>query len=355
MKRLVIILILICVLFWGIMLLYRPFFLKKRGQSSQITSLDAYVNEVERKIHLKENGLLQPTITAKPGLAESFSAHPRTVLIFTEYEESKLLGKLKVLLFSQRISVDIINWNRVEDAFLALPRLVDSQGLARYGGFIFDNDNIYRELDGFNKGILHDYCKKNDYGILVLSGQSDHEKETHFIQFGDMPLWIKYGVKKLYNTEINTQSSMPQMTKAGKTLECGLHRNNHAIFWSNHSSFEEVAYSFKDLDANIDNNFNLEDFWKGEYRSEEYRANRSKFVTIMYDKGDYDGIRRVFFGPKVETLWQYKLLFLDALSVLSRGSLGRPLKRWILVDIDDIFVAHRGFRMKRDDVQVHMR
>lgn len=45
------------------------------------------------------------------------------------------------------------------------------------------------------------------------------------------------------------------------------------------------------------------------------------------------------------------MIFLDSISFLSRGRLSLPLKRFLLIDIDDIFVGESGTRMKAPDVE----
>jgi heparan sulfate N-deacetylase/N-sulfotransferase NDST2 len=44
------------------------------------------------------------------------------------------------------------------------------------------------------------------------------------------------------------------------------------------------------------------------------------------------------------------LIFLDSISFLSHGKLSLPLERYVLIDIDDIFVGEKGTRMKKSDV-----
>jgi heparan sulfate N-deacetylase/N-sulfotransferase NDST2 len=67
----------------------------------------------------------------------------------------------------------------------------------------------------------------------------------------------------------------------------------------------------------------------------------------------YDGIQRVLFGGGLR-FWLHKLLFLDSLSYLSHGQLSVSLQRFLLVDVDDIFVGERGTRLKKDDVMVNV-
>jgi heparan sulfate N-deacetylase/N-sulfotransferase NDST2 len=65
----------------------------------------------------------------------------------------------------------------------------------------------------------------------------------------------------------------------------------------------------------------------------------------------YDGIQRVLFGGGLR-FWLHKLLFLDCLSYLSHGQLSVSLQRFLLVDVDDIFVGEKGTRLRKDDVMV---
>lgn len=49
--------------------------------------------------------------------------------------------------------------------------------------------------------------------------------------------------------------------------------------------------------------------------------------------------------------WIHKLLLLDSISYLSHGKLSLPLVRYLLIDVDDIFVGEQGTRMKPIDVE----
>lgn len=74
-------------------------------------------------------------------------------------------------------------------------------------------------------------------------------------------------------------------------------------------------------------------------------------TTVMQDLGLHDGIQRVLFGNNLN-FWLHKLVFVDAVSFLTGKRLSLPLDRYILVDIDDIFVGKEGTRMKVEDVKV---
>lgn len=75
--------------------------------------------------------------------------------------------------------------------------------------------------------------------------------------------------------------------------------------------------------------------------------------VAIIDRNSTDDIHRVFFGMPM-SLAISKLLLLDVMHMFSKSHsimrLGR--KRWIQIDIDDIFVAPLGSKMTDDDVKV---
>ena len=90
--------------------------------------------------------------------------------------------------------------------------------------------------------------------------------------------------------------------------------------------------------------------------SMKYQTNDSKYATspvVISDKGKVDGVKKVFIGGPI-TFWLRKLLLLDVIRDLSSHypvlRFGR--QRWVMVDIDDIFVAPKGRKMTTSDVQV---
>ena len=93
----------------------------------------------------------------------------------------------------------------------------------------------------------------------------------------------------------------------------------------------------------------FKDFRAGKFRVEAYGENEDgERVNLVLSDESESGIKRVFFGTS-ERHWITKLLLLDALGVVSQGRISIPLIRYILVDIDDIFVGKN--RMKVDDVE----
>ena len=90
--------------------------------------------------------------------------------------------------------------------------------------------------------------------------------------------------------------------------------------------------------------------------SMNYQTNGSKYATspvVVSDKGKVDGVKKVFIGGPI-TFWLIKLLLLDVIRDLTSHHpvLRFRRERWVMVDIDDIFVAPKGRKMTPSDVQV---
>ena len=86
-----------------------------------------------------------------------------------------------------------------------------------------------------------------------------------------------------------------------------------------------------------------------------YMSNDSTIRTrpsIVVDKG-LNGIGvKIYFGAPI-SFWLTKILLMDVMTMYSPTNLFRfDHRRWVLIDVDDIFVAPEGLKMNRDDVHV---
>ena len=72
----------------------------------------------------------------------------------------------------------------------------------------------------------------------------------------------------------------------------------------------------------------------------------------LIDRDVSPGVMLILIGMDMR-FWLTKLVLLDMMKAYSSQSLLRfDNKRWVMVDIDDIFVAPPGLRMTADDVEV---
>lgn len=78
----------------------------------------------------------------------------------------------------------------------------------------------------------------------------------------------------------------------------------------------------------------------------------SQAPCILIDQVFKNGPHRIFIGSPA-TYWLTKILLMDILRLFSQSKLLRfDRRRWVLIDIDDIFVAPLGLKMNKSDVQV---
>lgn len=85
------------------------------------------------------------------------------------------------------------------------------------------------------------------------------------------------------------------------------------------------------------------------HQSDEYKTAPLVFV----DKSAYEGVTRQIWVGSPPSFWLSKLLLLEIIRSESQQQLTRfGRERWVMIDIDDIFVAPSGLKMTPDDVKV---
>lgn len=242
------------------------------------------------------------------------------VLVFVETTYSRLGRDIAELLVYNRIKY------KVEVATKSLPVLTNLDK-GRYGVIVFENLHKYLQMDKWNRELLDKYCREYSVGIIgFLLGTE--ERQVH-AQLRGLPLFVHTNLR-LRDAALNAGSPILRLTRAGETAWGTLPGEDWTVFSPNHSTYEPLAWA-------TNNSYN------------EEGRNKTPLVTAIQDHGGFDGIQRVMFGSGLK-FWLHRLLFLDALSYLSHGQLSISLERYILVDVDDIFVGERGTRLRREDV-----
>ncbi|CAL8113862.1 unnamed protein product [Orchesella dallaii] len=253
------------------------------------------------------------------------------VLLFVENTFSKLGRDIAELLVHNRIKY------KVEVSGRALPIMTNGDK-GRFSTIVFENYTKYLHMDKWNKELIDKYSREYNVGILGFMPSRD---ETFVgAQLKNTSLYIDTNVK-LKDAYLNPSSGVLRVTRAGDIVRGLLSSEGNdlwTVFSPNHTTFEAVcmATHYHEQEA--------------EYLHSPPSTSNMPLITVIQDKGDEDGIRKVLFGAGLK-FWLNKLLFLDALSYLSRGRLSISLKRYILIDIDDIFVGEKGTRLKSTDVQ----
>ena len=204
-----------------------------------------------------------------------------------------------------------------------LPNLTQ-RDKGKYGVVIFERLQSYLTMDRWNQEMLEKYCRQYGVGIIAFASP---EEQLNRAQVKNFPLFITSKLH-LSRYELNAMSPVLRITRAGQTVMTSVPTDDWTAFEFNHTTYEPIAYAMSDNNSSA-----------------------QKHVVVFLDQGTYDGIRRIVFGNKLR-FWLHRTLFMDALSYLSYGKFSTDLERYILVDIDDVFVAKSGHRMKAADVKV---
>ncbi|XP_048485283.1 bifunctional heparan sulfate N-deacetylase/N-sulfotransferase [Plutella xylostella] len=242
------------------------------------------------------------------------------VLVIVESAYSRLGRDIAELLVANRIRY------KLEVAGKSLPVLT-TLDKGRYGVIVFESLSKYASMDKWNRELLDKYCR--EYSVGVVGFATPAEETLVGAQLKGFPLFMHTNLR-LKDATLNPASPVLRLSRAGETAWGALPGDHWTVFRANSSTYEPVAWALMQAEYGI--------------------TERSPLATVIQDHGRLDGVQRVLFGSGLQ-FWLHRLLFLDALSYLSHGQLSLSLERWILVDIDDIFVGERGTRLHVEDVK----
>ncbi|KAB5555652.1 hypothetical protein PHYPO_G00036570 [Pangasianodon hypophthalmus] len=205
------------------------------------------------------------------------------------------------------------------------------RGKGRYALIIYENLLKYVNLDSWNRQLLDKYCQ--DYGVGIIGFYRANENSPSSAQLRGFPLFLRSNLP-LWDYRINPAAPLLYITRPSELEPGPLPADNWTTFLSNHSTYEPVLLA-SPRPAELSTHSILQ---------------RVLLATVIQDLGLHDGIQRVLFGASL-SFWLHKLLFVDAVGYLTGRRLSLSLDRFLLVDVDDIFVGKEGTRMKVADVE----
>ncbi|XP_054150834.1 bifunctional heparan sulfate N-deacetylase/N-sulfotransferase 3-like [Melozone crissalis] len=246
------------------------------------------------------------------------------VLVFVESQYSALGQDIVTILESSRFQFH----TEVASGKGDLPVLID-KNKGKYALIVYENILKYVNMDSWNRGLLDKYCI--EYGVGVIAFHKGSENSLQSFQWKGFPFHVhsNLGIKDCC---INPHSPLLHVTKPSKLEKRPLLGNDWAVFQINHTTYQPVIFAKVKTPENLS-------------------LPAALCATVIHDLGLHDGIQRVLFGNNLN-FWLHKLIFIDAISFLSGKKLTLSLDRYILVDIDDIFVGKDGTRMNTNEVQV---
>ncbi|NWY00853.1 NDST4 sulfotransferase, partial [Nothoprocta ornata] len=249
-----------------------------------------------------------------------------TVLLFVESQYSQLGQDIIAILESSRFPYHMVIAPSKGD----IPPLTEG-GKGKYTIVIYENILKYVSMDSWNRELLEKYCV--EYSVSIIGFHKANENSSPTTKLKGLPLHL-YNNIALKDCFINPQSPLLRITKAPRVEKGPLPDEGWTVFHFNHSTYQPV------LLAELQTSRPLP----------AVLPKAALYATVIQDLGLHDGIQRVLFGNNL-TFWLHKLIFIDAISFLSGKKLTLSLDRYILVDIDDIFVGKEGTRMNVNDVK----
>ncbi|TRZ18659.1 hypothetical protein HGM15179_008412 [Zosterops borbonicus] len=249
-----------------------------------------------------------------------------TVLLFVESQYSQLGQDIVAILESSKFQYHMV----IAPAKGDIPPLTDN-GRGKYTIVIYENILKYVSMDSWNRELLEKYCV--EYSVSIIGFHKANENSSPSTRLKGLPLQL-YNNVALRDCAVNPQSPLLRITKAPRVEKGPLPGEDWTVFQFNHSTFQPVLLT--QLQPSRPTPATL--------------PRATPYATVIQDLGLHDGIQRVLFGNNL-TFWLHKLIFIDAISFLSGKKLTLSLERYILVDIDDIFVGKEGTRMNVNDVK----
>ncbi|XP_019600085.2 bifunctional heparan sulfate N-deacetylase/N-sulfotransferase 3 [Rhinolophus sinicus] len=267
----------------------------------------------------------RPAAADGGGLPRASRADP-TVLVFVESQYSALGQDIVAVLESSRFQYH----TEIAPGKGDLPALTENaQG--RYILIIYENILKYVHMDAWSRSLLDKYCAEHSVGIIGFHKAGD--KSAQSFPGTGFP-FSAHGNLALTGCCVNPRSPLLRVTKSSTLDKGSLPGTDWTVFQINHSAYQPVIFAKVKTPENLSPPLS-----KG-----------ALYATVIHDRGLRDGVQRVLFGSDL-SFWLHKLVFLDAVSFLSGDRLTLSLDRYVLVDIDDIFVGKEGTRMNVKDVK----
>uniref|UniRef100_F7AV98 [heparan sulfate]-glucosamine N-sulfotransferase n=1 Tax=Equus caballus TaxID=9796 RepID=F7AV98_HORSE len=272
-------------------------------------------------------GPVRPPLPPRPPRPPETARTEPVVLVFVESAYSQLGQEIVAILESSRFRYS----TELAPGRGDMPTLTDHTR-GRYVLVIYENLLKYVNLDAWSRELLDRYCV--EYGVGIIGFFRAHEHSLLSAQLKGFPLFLHSNLG-LQDYQVNPSAPLLHLTRPSRLEPGPLPGDDWTIFQSNHSTYEPVL---------------LASLRPAEPPVPGVVPRRAHLPTVVQDLGLHDGIQRVLFGHGL-SFWLHKLVFVDAVAYLTGKRLCLDLDRYILVDIDDIFVGKEGTRMKVADVE----
>ncbi|CAH8870453.1 unnamed protein product [Trichobilharzia szidati] len=268
---------------------------------------------------------------------------------------------------------------------------------------IFENFAIYTNLPQGERSQVDIFCRKHNVGVIgfLFDGETFTTEAGTWSKVGDLPLYIHRLEKPPQGLYTSKSSPLFRITRPNRMnpdiLDIqeqiygtqNITRTQHVCCMAtlvpvsnNVHSYRTIAFTKTgEYFGPMSNYDSLPVNMKSCENSSTVSDNSTHSIfqsLVLEDVGLFDGIRRVLFAFRPGGIWISSLLLLDTIVYLSNGSFHASppssypftsefkeivskmnqsaapneidLLRWVLVDVDDVFVPNRHVYLTIDDI-----
>ena len=209
--------------------------------------------------------------------------------------------------------------------------------VGRYSLLVFVDIKTYIDLKPNVRQIVKHYCTKFGVGILYfISNHVGYIPEFH------MEVIKPQKERQVLDVEVNEYSKLLRITRRGGSTVKPYVQKGQGTRW-NFLRYDPRQVPYETVEFATS---------RKKRRTRDLEVAVTEQATIILDDGRRDGIKKVFFGGGFP-FFLHTMLFMDSLEYLSAVSpILFSLERYLQIDVDDIFIAKTGIRMKQKDVLV---
>ena len=236
-------------------------------------------------------------------------------------KQSRTVGSIVIAMVYARFKHKSVDYFKSRRSFGGY---VGKDLIGLYSVVVFEDLSKYLKMEDDDKRLLMDYCKEYSVGIIFFAPPSTSLEYNK--NFDSFPLHYSTGLPvKSYQV---IESPIPNLTRKNVNHNTAF-ITDWTVFHPNHATYQPISIGIQS----------------------ESGVDSPEFTTALLDNGQLDGIRRIFFGHSHNN-WLHKTLFLDALSFLTQRAMSLPQKRYLQIDIDDMFLGANGTKMVASDAEV---
>ena len=289
--------------------------------------------------------------------------------------------RLKIFLQSQRIDFDLFSGtkSRMLPPLSKLSTETD-EVIGRYSLILSaDVGFLLHRFTQAERQLLFDYCRAFNVSIISVTRTAFDDLKSNTQSNFTFGKHYVSSVKRTHMNHVKVDSRRQWMFTKGGVTVTNIPKSAHWVVFMNHALRQQDDSHGSNKDSMVQettkhmstgNHLSLEYLQKKVHYYDpnilvnlKYTLNNSQTNSFschtspiaLIDHGNIaPGAVVVLIGMDIR-FWLTNLILLDMINTYTKPPILRfSMERWVMVDIDDIFVAPEGLRMTPDDVEVSM-